>query len=105
MFALFARRASFLSIEDLRSPITILGAPTSTMSRIEELPDDFDNSINLNHASPKVAKEPPAAATAQSSSHEDLDDYLRKSPLFMTDINNAGDESMSELLMRSDQYG
>lgn len=75
------------------------------MSRIEELPDDFDESINLNNAPPKVAKEPPSSAAAQSSSLEDLEEYMRKTPLFMTDLDNAGDESMSAPLMRFEQHG
>lgn len=75
------------------------------MSRIEELSDDFDESVNLKNAPPKTAQEAPASTAAQSSSLEDLEDYMRKTPLFMTDLDNAGDESMSAPLMRFEQRG
>lgn len=64
------------------------------MSRIEELPDDFDEFIEKS-----------AAEAAQADPLEDVEEYMRKTPLFMTDINNAGDESMSALLIRVGQHG
>ncbi|OOQ87259.1 TPR repeat protein [Penicillium brasilianum] len=99
------------------------------MSRIEELPDDFDESLNLNEAPPQVAQDlpqpgfdafaatneapfpineerlkelmsdpnapgmPPAMASVKSHSKEELLDMMNKTPLFMTDIENAGDEN------------
>jgi hypothetical protein len=108
------------------------------MSRIEELPDDFDESLNLNEAPPQVAQDlpqpgfdafaatneapfpineerlkelmtdpnapgmPPAMASVKSHSKEELLDMMNKTPLFMTDIENAGDESMLNLLLISD---
>lgn len=105
------------------------------MSRIEELPDDFDESLNLNEMPPEVAQDlpqpgfdafaasneapfpineerlkemqkdlnapelPPAIAAIKSHSKEELLDMMNKTPLFMTDIENAGDESTSDLLL------
>ena len=107
------------------------------MGQVEELPDDFDESLKLNdkhfkeepprefHANvdvpppppgaagedeapfpineerlkelendPSVPKMPPAMASVKSQSKEELLDMMNKTPLFMTDIENAGDESM-----------
>jgi hypothetical protein len=100
------------------------------MSRIEELPDDFDESLNLNEAPPQVAQDlsqpgfdafaasneipfpineerlkevendpsvpkmPPAMASVKSHSKEELLSMMNKTPLFMTDMENAGDERM-----------
>lgn len=102
------------------------------MSRVEELPDDFDESLNLNNAPPEVAQGlpqpgfdafaptneipfpineealkarqtdpnapelPPAIAAIQSHTPEELMAMMNKTPLFMTDIENAGDESTSD---------
>ncbi|KAJ5918038.1 Tetratricopeptide-like helical [Penicillium verhagenii] len=99
------------------------------MSRVEELPDDFDESLNLNEvptAAPpsvpqpgynafapsnevpfpineerlKAAKTdpsapdmPPAMASIKSHTSDELMDMMNKTPLFMTDIENAGDEN------------
>ena len=99
------------------------------MSRIEELPDDFDESLNLNDAPPEVTQNfpqpgfdafapgndlpfpineeglkkrqtdpnapelPPDIAAVQSHTTKELIDMMNKTPLFMTDMNNAGDES------------
>jgi hypothetical protein len=107
------------------------------MSRIEELPDDFDESLNLNEMPPEVAQDlpqpgfdafaasneapfpineerlkemtkdlnapelPPAIASIKSHSKEELLAMMNKTPLFMTDIENAGDESTSDLSMQS----
>ena len=104
------------------------------MSRVEELPDDFDESLNLNDAPPEVTQNlpqpgfdafapgndipfpineeglkalqtdpnapelPPAIAAIQSHSSEELMAMMNKTPLFMTDIENAGDESRSLFL-------
>ena len=105
------------------------------MSRVEELPDDFDESLNLNEAPPEVAQDvsqpgfdafaasneapfpineerlmemmqdpnhpdmPPAMASVKSHSKEELLTMMNKTPLFMTDIENAGDESTFGLLL------
>jgi hypothetical protein len=102
------------------------------MSRVEELPDDFDESLDLNKAPPEVAQGlpqpgfdafaptneipfpineealkarktdpnapelPPAIAAVQSHTSEELMAMMNKTPLFMTDIENAGDESTSD---------
>jgi hypothetical protein len=99
------------------------------MSRIEELPDDFDESLNLNEQPPQVAQDlpqpgfdgfaanneapfpineerlkelindpnapdmPAAMASVKSHTQEELMDMMNKTPLFMTDIDKAGDES------------
>ncbi|CAG8928072.1 unnamed protein product [Penicillium salamii] len=105
------------------------------MSRIEELPDDFDESLNLNDAPPSVTQNlpqpgfdafavgnetpfpvneeglkarqtdpnapelPPAMASVQSHSSKDLMDMMNKTPLFMTDMENAGDENGENMLL------
>lgn len=100
------------------------------MGIIEELPDDFDESLNLNEPQPTEAtggkkknghddqtasflanhapfpiKEdkvkgsdpmapdlPPAMASIRSYTPEQLAGMLNQTPLFMTDMENAGDE-------------
>ncbi|KAJ5321690.1 Tetratricopeptide-like helical protein [Penicillium brevicompactum] len=105
------------------------------MSRVEELPDDFDESLNLNDAPPEVTQNlpqpgfdafapgndvpfpineeglkarqndpnapelPPAIAAIQSHSSEELMAMMNKTPLFMTDIENAGDEKGENVLL------
>ncbi|CAG8358224.1 unnamed protein product [Penicillium salamii] len=105
------------------------------MSRIEELPDDFDESLNLKDAPPAVTQNlpqpgfdafavgnetpfpvneeglkarqtdpnapelPPAMASVQSHSSKDLMDMMNKTPLFMTDMENAGDENGENMLL------
>jgi hypothetical protein len=107
------------------------------MGKIEELPDDFDESLNLNEKSqqPSAAASsknnesanvaaspaldaaslianqvpfpinaerlktdglapdlPPAMASIRSYTPDELVDMMNKTPLFMTDLDNAGDE-------------
>lgn len=99
------------------------------MSRVEELPDDFDESINLNNrpspseeqrdkpladeppfpineeklkefeTDPAAPKMPPSMASVKSHSTEELWDMMNKTPLFMTDIEKAGDERASSWVM------
>ncbi|KAJ5231881.1 uncharacterized protein N7469_006469 [Penicillium citrinum] len=95
------------------------------MSRIEELPDDFDESLNLNEPGmdafaasnddvpfpineerlkelekdPSAPKMPPAMASVKSQTKEELLDMMNKTPLFMTDIENAGDEKGENILL------
>ncbi|KAJ5679891.1 Tetratricopeptide-like helical [Penicillium macrosclerotiorum] len=105
------------------------------MSRIEELPDDFDESLNLNDVPPEIAQSlpqpgfdgfaanneapfpinqerlkelekdpsapelPPAIAAVKSNSKEELLNMMNKTPLFMTDIENAGDENGENVLL------
>lgn len=102
------------------------------MSRIEELPDDFDETIDLNKApappeaeaplhnrngmppggdqvpfpineermkereqqDPTAPQMPPNMASVKSHTQEELLEMMNKTPLFMTDISKAGDESM-----------
>ncbi|KAJ5549553.1 Tetratricopeptide-like helical [Penicillium frequentans] len=104
------------------------------MSRIEELPDDFDESLNLNElpvnevppvapqdqlhsgfdlfaasnetpfpineerlkaakTDPSAPDMPPAMASVKSHTSAELLDLMNKTPLFMTDIDKAGDEN------------
>ncbi|KAB8264219.1 hypothetical protein BDV32DRAFT_118282 [Aspergillus pseudonomiae] len=93
------------------------------MGQIEELPDDFDESLNLNKQTPETqdapsAKEvetsfpvnkeraeqfekenpdapkmPPAMEAVRSHTTDELVDMMNKTPLFMTDIDKAGDEN------------
>jgi hypothetical protein len=102
------------------------------MGQIEELPDDFDERLNLNEQSPatevppskiyndgpspaveetpfpineerlkelendpNAPKLPPTMASVKSHTSEELLGMMNKTPLFMTDINQAGDESKS----------
>jgi hypothetical protein len=98
------------------------------MSRIEELPDDFDESINLNQPpassegppdapsaveeppfpineeklkelenDPAAPKMPPSMASVKSHSTDELWSMMNKTPLFMTDIDKAGDERASSV--------
>ncbi|PLB34934.1 HSP70/90 family co-chaperone CNS1 [Aspergillus candidus] len=105
------------------------------MGQVEELPDDFDESLRLNdkhfkedpprefHANVDVPPPPPGAAgedeapfpineerlkeiekdplapkmsatmaSVKSNTMEDIQNYMNKTPLFMTDIDKAGDE-------------
>ncbi|KAI9932632.1 hypothetical protein AWENTII_005051 [Aspergillus wentii] len=103
------------------------------MARIEELPDDFDESINLNETAPakpapsndsvpapmpdapnfpineerlkEMQKDPnapllpPAMAAVQSHTAEEILAMMNKTPLFMTDIDNAGDEDGENVVL------
>lgn len=101
------------------------------MGEIEELPDDFDESLNLNKpeqppspknetpkdaasaaadaaevpfpinkekvkpADPMAPELPPAMASVRSYTADELADMMNKTPLFMTDLDKAGDEGWS----------
>ncbi|CAL5874289.1 uncharacterized protein PFLUO_LOCUS8579 [Penicillium psychrofluorescens] len=105
------------------------------MSRVEELPDDFDESLNLNEVPPQAAQDlpqpgfdafaasneipfpineerlkevendpsapkmPPTMASVKSHSKEELLSMMNKTPLFMTDMENAGDEHGENVLL------
>ncbi|KAJ5621381.1 hypothetical protein N7528_006164 [Penicillium herquei] len=85
------------------------------MSRIEELPDDFDESINLNDVPPAIAQDQPQAASASNEpsvpkmpptvpeaeveSMEETLAQMEKIPLFMTSLDNAGDENGENMLL------
>ncbi|KAL4867896.1 hypothetical protein BDV12DRAFT_170507 [Aspergillus spectabilis] len=99
----------------------------STHPRIEELPDDFDESLNLNAQSrtpepepqqevelpvpgneerlrelekgSSAPKMPPAMAAVESHTTDELADILNKTPLFMTDISKAGDEQGDNVML------
>ncbi|OJJ59690.1 hypothetical protein ASPSYDRAFT_30537 [Aspergillus sydowii CBS 593.65] len=100
----------------------------STHPRIEELPDDFDESMDLNAPPPKPTTTPPAAgpelpvpgneermkesakdapkpdlppamAAVDSHTTDELADILNKTPLFMTDISKAGDENGENIML------
>lgn len=70
------------------------------MSRIEELPDDFDESINLNEAprAPSIEElysQHIAGADQNqisSKSFEEVVQDMSKTPLFMTSLDDAGDD-------------
>jgi hypothetical protein len=75
----------------------------TTMSRIEELPDDFDESLNLNE--PNASPIPPTTASKghttqndqtvpgadmpESKTADELLDMMRNTPLFMTSLDDA----------------
>ncbi|KAL2009659.1 hypothetical protein VTN00DRAFT_5466 [Thermoascus crustaceus] len=108
------------------------------MGRIEELPDDFDESLDLNkqppneqpiapslpHSGienvepsneapfpineeklkdmendPSAPKMPPAMASVKSHTADEIIDMMKKTPLFMTDLENAGDEKGENLML------
>lgn len=110
------------------------------MSRVEELPDDFDESIDLNkkpierdlasnngmppagdqipfpineermrelaQLDPTAPEMPPNMASVKSHTAEELLQMMNKTPLFMTDINSAGDESefSTSLVIGTEMY-
>lgn len=82
------------------------------MARIEELPDDFDESLNLNKPSPPTPETPfgikpqphsnnadptastapalpPAMASIKSHTADEILSMMNQTPLFMTDIERA----------------
>lgn len=104
------------------------------MGQIEELPDDFDESLNLNkqakspsdsspaNAAPPADKEtafpineervkelekenpgapkmPPGMEAVRSHTTDELAEMLNKTPLFMTDIEKAGDENGENVVL------
>ncbi|KAL3472168.1 hypothetical protein BJX99DRAFT_236057 [Aspergillus californicus] len=99
----------------------------SAHPQIEELPDDFDESLDLNAPTPPQPKTapanvelplrgneerlkelekdtpapklPPAMAAVDSHTTDELADILNKTPLFMTDISKAGDENGENVLL------
>lgn len=110
------------------------------MSRVEELPDDFDESIDLNkkpierdlasnngmppagdqipfpineermrelaQLDPTAPEMPPNMASVKSHTAEELLQKMKETPLFMTDINSAGDESefSTSLVIGTEMY-
>lgn len=93
------------------------------MGQIEELPDDYDESQALpkppteeapgipssllsnqapfpikhdkvKNADPLAPELPPAMAAIRSYTPDQLADMIKKTPLFMTDLENAGDEGI-----------
>ncbi|KAL1981995.1 hypothetical protein VTN96DRAFT_1961 [Rasamsonia emersonii] len=112
------------------------------MGKIEELPDDFDESLNLNkpeqqppssaknetakdaasaaadvasmtadnvpfpiheekvkQADPMAPDLPPAMASVRSYTADELADMMNKTPLFMTDLDKAGDEEGENVML------
>jgi hypothetical protein len=74
--------------------------PIPTMSRIEELPDDFDESLNLNapstsplppstHGAPTPFTPAPGPEIPDTKTADEILDMMRKTPLFMTDLEGA----------------
>lgn len=88
------------------------------MSRVEELPDDFDESLDLNKpptAAPSIPPEaflnsipfpikddgtqkdpnmpdlPPSMASVKSHTADEILDMMNRTPLFMTDMEKATD--------------
>lgn len=88
------------------------------MSRIEELPDDFDESLDLNKppaAAPSIPPEaflnsipfpikddgvnkdpnmpdmPPSMASVKSHTADEIVELMNRTPLFMTDMEKATD--------------
>lgn len=94
------------------------------MAKIEELPDDYDESQAapapppqsteagipstllsnqapfpikpevVQNADPLAPDLPPAMASIRSYTPDQLADMMNKTPLFMTDLENAGDEGI-----------
>lgn len=102
------------------------------MGQIEELPDDFDESLDLNkppiepiaptlppsglaaitgvsnevpfpinedrlkdaHNDPSAPRMPPAMESVKSHTADEILEMMNKTPLFMTDLENAGDEGV-----------
>ena len=78
------------------------------MARIEDIPDDFDEALQIHDSTPKKSTKPaddsvsdgfhpslpPAAAEVRAHSAEDIVKMLGKSPLFMTSLEDAGEEGM-----------
>ncbi|KAE8351201.1 hypothetical protein BDV28DRAFT_24566 [Aspergillus coremiiformis] len=95
------------------------------MGQIEELPDDFDESLNLNKPTrasktpametafpineerakelekenPNAPKMPPGMEAVRSHTTDELAEMLNKTPLFMTDIEKAGDENGENIVL------
>lgn len=96
------------------------------MGQVEELPDDFDESLDLNKQTaqpkqpsapveppafpineerlkeieqndPTAPPMPPSMAGVKTHTTEELWDMMNKTPLFMTDIDKAGDERASPI--------
>ena len=74
------------------------------MARVEELPDDFDEKSAHDEASAEQAHatvEPvPALPPHLSERHQTVDELaadLKRSPFFMTSLDDAGDEDNPEL--------
>ena len=78
------------------------------MGQIEELPDDFDEALDLNRLSSetktgagkqsaglrdgsKDSGQPPAAASEEPKTARGILDMMNSTPLFMTDLGDAAD--------------
>ena len=74
------------------------------MSRIEELPDDFDESVNLNDAptapsieelyKQHISASGPTQNQMSSKSFEEIVQDMSKTPLFMTSLDDATTDGM-----------
>lgn len=89
------------------------------MARIEELPDDFDESLKLNGSSEssapvpfplgarEIAKDdktislPPQMASVRSHTADEIVQMMNKTPLFMTSLEETEGEGMWPYLVRS----
>jgi hypothetical protein len=77
------------------------------MSRIEELPDDFDERINLNEApsAPSIEDlyqqhiKTPRKDPISDQSFEQIVQDMSKTPLFMNSLEEATDEGTTVLKM------
>ncbi|PWY94594.1 TPR-like protein [Aspergillus sclerotioniger CBS 115572] len=93
------------------------------MGQIEELPDDYDESLDLNqpqppapeelpipikeerlkdindNADPLAPKMPPAMEAVNTHTTDELAEILNRTPLFMTDINKAYDEKGENVML------
>ena len=71
------------------------------MSRVEELPDDFDKNINLNDApqapsiedlyDQHISATGPEQSQMSSKSFEEIVQDMSKTPLFMNSLDDAND--------------
>lgn len=70
------------------------------MSRIEELPDDYDENADVAPSKPEEAPSALGPAPPPKPEKQSIDDLvkdLKKSPFFMTSLDDAGDEENIEL--------
>ncbi|MCJ1473659.1 hypothetical protein MMC13_002310 [Lambiella insularis] len=67
------------------------------MSRIEELPDDYDDTAAISGDAFPVPSLPPHLASEPKLSVDELAADLKKSPFFMTSMDDVGDEENEQM--------
>ena len=71
------------------------------MSRIEELPDDFDEKLLLKDDQAARPSLPPDVEAMRGQSANDIVKMLGRSPLFMTSLDDIDEEGTSIRLLIS----